>query len=63
MDGAGLVVALMIGIPLAGIALFLLLFLVLGRRMRTLRRQGRVTYPARTTPGSDLSSSSTGGGA
>ena len=55
-----LAVALMVGIPLAGVVVFTTFFLVLGRRVRSLRRQGKIQYSAKTTPGSDVSSSSMG---
>jgi len=44
---------LAITIPVGGLALFALAFLVLGRRMRSLRREGRVTYSANSTSGSN----------
>ncbi|ALU73719.1 hypothetical protein H351_31290 (plasmid) [Rhodococcus erythropolis R138] len=49
-------VALMAVIPMAGVAVFAIGGALLGRRARSLRRQGRLHYSARTTPGSDVSS-------
>ncbi|MGW2660721.1 hypothetical protein ACWCW7_07125 [Nocardia tengchongensis] len=46
-------VLLAIAIPAGGLVVFGLVFFLLGRRMRRLRREGRVTYPAKTTPGSN----------
>jgi len=48
---AGLLLA--IAIPAGGLVVFTLAFFLLGRRMRRLRHEGRVTYPAKTTPGSN----------
>ncbi|MFJ4655801.1 hypothetical protein ACIP5Y_31370 [Nocardia sp. NPDC088792] len=48
---AGLLLA--ITIPAGGLVVFALVFFLLGRRMRRLRREGRITYPAKTTPGSN----------
>ena len=48
---AGLLLA--ITVPAGGLILFTLVFSLLGRRMRRLRREGRLTYPAKTTPGSN----------
>ncbi len=48
---AGLLLA--VAIPASGLAVFTLVFFLLGRRMRRLRREGRATYPAKTTPGSN----------
>ncbi len=48
---AGLLLA--VAIPAGGLAVFTLAFSLLGRRMRRLRREGRLTYPAKTTPGSN----------
>ncbi|WP_430335888.1 hypothetical protein [Rhodococcus sp. ACT016] len=48
---AGLLLA--VAIPAGGLVVFTLVFFLLGRRMRRLRREGRVTYPAKTTPGSN----------
>ncbi|GAB3402159.1 hypothetical protein GCM10027515_11570 [Schumannella luteola] len=45
--------ALAIVIPLAAIALLLTLGALLGRRVRRLRREGRITYRSRTTPDSN----------
>ncbi|MRH90688.1 hypothetical protein GFY24_25150 [Nocardia sp. SYP-A9097] len=53
---AGLLLA--IAIPAGGLVVFALVFFLLGRKMRRLRREGRVTYPAKTTPGSNDFSSS-----
>ena len=58
MDGS--VVALMVLLPLAGLVIVMGVFFVLGRWMRSLRRRGKLHYSARTTPGSDFSSSSSG---
>ena len=44
---------LAIAIPAGGLIVFTLAFYLLGRRMRRLRRDGRLTYPAKTTPGSN----------
>ncbi|MFE3024684.1 hypothetical protein [Nocardia tengchongensis] len=44
---------LAIAIPAGGLAVFAPAFFLLGRRMRRLRREGRVMYPAKTTPGSN----------
>ena len=48
---AGLLLA--VAIPVGGLIVFTLAFYLLGRRMRRLRRDGRLTYPAKTTPGSN----------
>ena len=48
--------ALMAVIPMAGVAVFAIGGALLGRRARSLRRQGRLHYSARTKPGSDVSS-------
>jgi hypothetical protein len=45
--------SLMIAIPCIGLVLFALAFFVLGRRVRALRRQGRITYPAKTSSDSN----------
>jgi len=47
---AHLALLLAIAIPGAGLVVFALVFLVLGRRMRALRRAGRVTYSSKTSP-------------
>jgi len=44
---------LAIAIPAGGLIVFTLAFYLLGRRMRRLRRDGHLTYPAKTTPGSN----------
>ena len=48
---AGLLLA--VAIPAGGLIVFTLAFYLLGRRMRRLRRDGHLTYPAKTTPGSN----------
>ncbi|RQO43007.1 hypothetical protein DBV08_27220 [Rhodococcus sp. KBW08] len=48
---AGLLLA--VAIPAGGLTVFTLVFYLLGRRIRRLRRVGRLTYPAKTTPGSN----------
>jgi len=54
---AGLLLA--IAIPAVGLIVFTLVFYLLGRRMRRLRRKGHLTYPAKTTPGSNDFSTNT----
>ncbi|WP_420881145.1 hypothetical protein [Rhodococcus sp. (in: high G+C Gram-positive bacteria)] len=44
---------LAIAIPVGGLVLFALAFFLIGRRMRRLRREGCVTYSAKTTSGSN----------
>ena len=44
---------LAVAIPAGGLIVFTLAFYLLGRRMRRLRRDGHLTYPAKTTPGSN----------
>lgn len=48
---AGLLLA--IAIPAGGLVVFTLVFFLLGRRMRRLRREGRITHPAKTTSSSN----------
>ncbi|GAB2639694.1 hypothetical protein ABI214_19840 [Prescottella soli] len=48
---AGLLLTIVI--PAGVLVVFTLIFFLLGRRMRRLRREGRITYPAKTTPGSN----------
>ncbi|MGW4367245.1 hypothetical protein ACWEKT_16520 [Nocardia takedensis] len=50
---------LAIAIPIGVSAAFALGFFLLGRRMRRLRRAGRITHRAKTTPGSNDFSGST----
>ncbi|WP_177154739.1 hypothetical protein [Glycomyces harbinensis] len=47
------VILLAIAIPSGALALFALVFFLLGRRMRRLRREGRVTYSAKTSSDSN----------
>jgi hypothetical protein len=57
---AHLVVLLAIAIPCSGLALFALVFLALGRRMKKLRREGRVSYLAKTSSDSNTNFTSSG---
>jgi hypothetical protein len=51
------VILLAIAIPSAGLVLFALVLFALGRRTRKLRREGRISYPAKTSPDSNANSS------
>jgi hypothetical protein len=51
---------LAIAIPCGGLVLFALVFLLLGRRMRKLRREGRISYPAKTSSDSNTNFTSSG---
>lgn len=55
---ASQVIALMVLAPLAGLVLLIGVLLILGRWTRSLRRRGKLHYPARTTPSVDISGSS-----
>ncbi len=50
---ASAVLLLAIAILCGGLVLFALVFFLLGRRMRRLRREGRVSYPAKTSSDSN----------
>lgn len=57
---ASVVLVLAIAIPCGGLGLFALASFVLGRRMRRLLREGRVSYPAKTSSDSNANFTSSG---
>lgn len=57
---ASAVLLLAIALPSGGLVLFALVFFLLGRKMRRLRREGRVSYPAKTSSDSNANFTSSG---